>query len=166
MESKLVWGLGLLAASILLMIVEIFVPSAGAIAFVAVTVGIAGIVTLWIHDPWWGFISLLVMLVLAPTIFFYGLSIWRHTPIGRRVIGEPSEEETEKQRIAEEKARDERLKLLGSEGVAATDLRPVGVVMINGQRHDALSESVLIPAGSKVKVTVVELNQLKVRAIG
>ena len=35
MESLLFWGLGLLAASLLLVAVEIFVPSAGVIAIVA-----------------------------------------------------------------------------------------------------------------------------------
>lgn len=166
MEPKLLWGLALLGASILLLVLEVFVPSAGAILFTGSAVGIAGVVCLWLFDPVWGALSLVFMLVAGPAIFFYGLSLWRHTPMGRKMIGEPSDEEQERRRAAERREIDERLRMVGVEGTAATDLRPVGVVIINGTRHDALAELGLIPAGTRVKVTVVENNQLKVRAVG
>lgn len=165
MEPLLLWGLALLAAGALLLIIEIFVPSAGVIAVTAAVVSIAGVVCLWRYDTLWGLSGLLAIAIGGPVIFFYGLSLWRHTPIGRKMIGEPSEEEVEIRRRLEEAARDQRQALLGAEGMAATDLRPVGVVIINGQRHDALSESVLIPAGTRVRVTVVESNQVKVRPL-
>jgi membrane-bound serine protease (ClpP class) len=165
MEPLLIWGLSLLAAAALLLVIEIFVPSAGVIAVTATAVAIAGVVCLWRYDTLWGITGLIVVLVGGPGIFFYGLSIWRYTPLGRRMIGELSEEEQEELRRLDEKERDQRQSLMGAEGTAVTDLRPVGVVMINGQRHDALSESVLIPAGTRVRVTVVESNQLKVRPV-
>ena len=165
MEPLLIWGLALLAAAALLLVIEIFVPSAGVIAVTAAAVAIAGVVCLWRYETTWGIIGLIAVLIGGPGIFFYGLSIWRHTPIGRRMIGELTEEEQQELRRLEEKERDQRLALLGAEGIAVTDLRPVGVVVINGQRHDALSESVLIPAGTKVRVTIVESNQVKVRPV-
>ena len=165
-DEKLIWGLGLMGASVLLLILEIFVPSGGAILFTACAVGVAGVVCLWLVDPLWGVLSLIFMVLAGPSIFFYGLSLWRHTPLGRKMIGALSDEEQEKHRLEELHARDEQLRLVGAEGTAATDLRPVGVVLINGKRYDALAELGLIPAGSRVRVTVVESNQLKVRAIG
>lgn len=165
MEPLLIWGLSLLAAAALLLVIEVFVPSAGVIAVGATAVAIAGVVCLWRFDTLWGITGLTVVLIGGPGIFFYGLSVWRYTPLGRRMIGELTEEEREEQRRLEEKERDLRMALLGAEGTAITDLRPVGVVVINGQRHDALSESVLIPAGTKVRVTVVESNQVKVRPV-
>ncbi len=165
-EPKLFWGLGLIGASVLLMVLEIFVPSGGAILFTACAVGIAGVVCLWLVEPLWGVLGLVFLVVAGPGIFFYGLSLWRHTPIGRRMIGEPSEEELEKRRQAELAEREQQLKLVGTEGQAATDLRPVGVVIINGKRYDALAELGIIPAGSRVRVTVIEGTQLKVRAVG
>jgi len=165
-EPKLFWGLGLIGASILLLVLEIFVPSGGAILFTACAVGIAGVVCLWLVEPLWGVLGILFMLVAGPGIFFYGLSLWQHTPIGRKMIGEPSEEELQRRRLAEQSEREQQMKLVGAEGMAATDLRPVGVVIINGKRYDALAELGIIASGSRVKVTVIEGTQLKVRAVG
>jgi membrane-bound serine protease (ClpP class) len=165
-EPKLFWGLGLLGASVLLLVLEIFVPSGGAILFTACGVGLAGVVCLWMVDPVWGALALAFLVVAGPGIFFYGLSLWRHTPMGRKMIGEPSDEEQEKRRQDELRAHDEQVRMVGMEGTAATDLRPVGVVLINGKRYDALAELGLIPAGSRVRVTVVEGTQVKVRAVG
>ena len=44
-------------------------------------------------------------------------------------------------------------------------LRPVGIVRIGDQRHDALAESGIIEPGQRIRVTAVTDNQLKVRAI-
>ncbi|MHC5009117.1 MAG: NfeD family protein [Planctomycetota bacterium] len=44
-----------------------------------------------------------------------------------------------------------------------TDLRPVGVVKIDGQRIDALAESGIVEAETPVVVTDVYDNQIKVR---
>lgn len=166
MEPKLLWGLGLLAASILLLVLEIFIPSAGVISFIAAGCAVVGVVSLFLYDAVWGVAGLLTMLIAGPGVFFWGLSLWRHTPIGRKIIGETDEEAVLAQRRAEEEAKLALQRMVGTEGIAATDLRPVGVVIINGQRYDALSEMSLIAAGTKVRVTVVDGNQIKVRAVG
>jgi membrane-bound serine protease (ClpP class) len=165
MESLLFWGLGLLGASLLLVAIEIFVPSAGVIALVATAVALAGIVCLFRYDPLWGIGGTLAMLVAGPGVAIYGLQLWRHTPIGRKMIGEPSEEQVEAARIEEKREADARLAMIGREGTAATDLRPVGIVLIEGKRYDALAEAGIIAAGARVRVTVVEGAQLKVRAV-
>ena len=141
------------------------VPSGGMLALTALVIAVVGIVCLWRHSVTWGLIGLLAVVVLGPGIMIFGLNVWQHTPLGRKMIGAPTEEEQQVRAIEEEKERAGRLALLGAEGVALTDLRPVGVVQINGHRYDALSEASLIPARTKVRVTVVESNQIKVRAI-
>ncbi|MBL8759125.1 MAG: hypothetical protein JNK35_11930, partial [Phycisphaerae bacterium] len=50
MEPLLLWGLGLLAASLLIVVIELFLPSAGVLALVATAVAIAGVVCLFRHD--------------------------------------------------------------------------------------------------------------------
>lgn len=52
---------------------------------------------------------------------------------------------------------------VGREGVAATTLRPIGFVRIDGARFDALAENGFISEGTKVKVIEVLEGQLKVR---
>ncbi len=164
-NSFLIWGLALLAVAALLLVIEIFIPSAGLIATVSILSAIAGLVCLWRYDSMWGAIGTLGSMVAGPLIFFQGLKIWRHTPLGRRMVGEPTEEEIETRRAEEERQARELLALIGVEGEAMTDLRPVGIVRIKGKRFDALSETVLIPAGSRVRVTVAEPNQIKVRPV-
>jgi membrane-bound serine protease (ClpP class) len=55
--------------------------------------------------------------------------------------------------------------LIGSIGIAYTDLRPSGKVEIDDELHDATSNSSFIEKGSKVKVIDYSTTQLKVRAI-
>lgn len=165
MEPLLLWGLGLLGAALLLIVIEIFIPSAGAIAFVATGVALAGIVCLFRYNALWGIGGAVCMLIAGPGIALYGLQIWRHTPIGRKMIGEPTEEQIEARRLAEKRETDSRLAMIGREGTAASDLRPVGIVLIDGKRFDALAEAGIIAAGTKVRITVVEGAQFKVRAV-
>lgn len=166
MEPMLLWGLGLLAAAVLLLLLDIFVPSGGMLSLTALVTSIAGIVCLWRHSTTWGITGVLLVVVLGPAVMIFGLNVWQHTPLGRKMIGAPTEEERAAEAMAADRERAARLALLGQEGAARTDLRPVGVVEIAGQRYDALSEGPLIAAGSRVRVTVVESNQIKVRAIG
>jgi membrane-bound serine protease (ClpP class) len=85
--------------------------------------------------------------------------------MGRKMIGAPTEEEVERRFLEEQRERDERLALVGAEGEALTDLRPVGVVRIGERRMDALAQTFLIPAGSRVRVVQVEGSQVKVRQV-
>ena len=48
-------------------------------------------------------------------------------------------------------------------GVALTPLRPVGVIEIDGVRHDALAETGAIDERSEIEVVEVLDNQIKVR---
>jgi membrane-bound ClpP family serine protease len=161
----LFWGLGLLAAALLLVIIEVFVPSGGLIAFVAAGSAIAGVYCLFRVSPMWGVIGILCVLILGPLTFSFALRVWPSTPIGRKMMGEKSPEQLEAERKAETQERERLASLIGAEGVVLTDLRPVGVVQIGSDRFDALAESAFIRAGTRVRVSVVQSNQIKVRAI-
>jgi membrane-bound serine protease (ClpP class) len=58
------------------------------------------------------------------------------------------------------------LALVGMEGEALTDLRPVGVARFEGKRMDVTAELGLIPRGARVRISEVEGNLIKVRPIG
>ena len=53
--------------------------------------------------------------------------------------------------------------LVGQLGEAVSDLRPVGIVRIDGRRIDVSSEGGYITAGTAVEVTVVEGARIVVR---
>lgn len=166
METMLLWGLGLLGVALLLVVVEIFVPSAGIIAVTAAVVAIAGIVCLFRYDTMWGVIGLLITLILTPVLFILGLKIWPSTPIGQKMMhGDETEEDRRRRAEAEIAAREERQALVGAEGEAVTDLHPVGAVRIDGERLDALAEVGWIESGTRVRVVSIADNQIKVRAI-
>jgi membrane-bound serine protease (ClpP class) len=55
--------------------------------------------------------------------------------------------------------------LLGQEGVAVTDMRPVGTIRVADQKVTATCETSFLSAGTKVRVSSVEGNQVKVRPV-
>lgn len=162
----LFWGLGLLAASLLLVVIEVFVPSGGVIAILSTGCAIAGVYCLFRVSTTWGIIGIAAVLLMGPLTFGFALRVWPSTPMGRKMMGERPPEQIEAERLAELKEREQLAALVGMEGVVLVDLRPIGTIQVNGQRYEALSERSIIPAGTKIKVTVVEPNQIKVRAIG
>ena len=161
----LLWGLILLAAALLLTVIEIFIPSAGLISMVAASVAIAGIVCLWIYDAAWGVSGLLGSMILLPTVFFSGISIWTSTNAGRRAMGIPSDEELEARRQRDLESRRQRDAVIGKEGVVLTEMRPVGIIEMDGKRVDALAEVGFLAAGTRVRVVSVDANEVKVRAL-
>ncbi|MFG0259489.1 MAG: NfeD family protein [Phycisphaerales bacterium JB041] len=163
----LLLGLGLLAAGLLLVVAELFIPSGGLIAIGAGAAAISGIVVLFRHnDPWWGFIGIGLVLIGTPISLNLALKIWPSTPVGRRMLmGDTTEADLEAKRAAELEARERRRALVGAEGEVVSPLRPVGIVRIGDARHDALAESGIIEPGQRIRVTAVTDNQLKVRAI-
>lgn len=164
-EAFLFWGLGLLGLSMILVVLELFIPSMGILGILSALSAIAGIVMLFKHDTTWGLLGLVGVLLLGPLMFGFAVRVWPYTPIGRRMIqGTVTDEDLEQakqQRMHEQEAR---LALVGAEGEAITDLRPVGVVRIGDQRLDGLAEAGFIESGQRVRVVSVGDNQIKVRA--
>lgn len=164
MDPLLVWGLLLLASAAFLGLLELFVPSAGIIGIVALVVAIAGVVCLWSYETAWGVTGMLAVIVIAPTATYFGFKVLPYTPIGKGLIlsnPEPDDPASNPSNAAHAV----RVALVGQEGEAQTDLRPIGVVKIEGQRHDAVAESGYIARGSSVRVVSADGIQLKVRQI-
>ncbi len=169
MDTYLLWGMGLVAASIVLLLLDLLLPSGGALSLGAGLSLIAGIVCLFIYDrhgdTYWGPSTLLASLILGPLVVVGMIKVWPHTPVGRRIIGVPSEEEAARKTTEEEAERQRWAGMVGKEGVVLTDLRPLGVVEIDGKRYDAFSETTFVPAGQRVRVSVVDGTQIKVRPL-
>lgn len=62
-------------------------------------------------------------------------------------------------------SKENRLDLIGKEGVAATGLRPSGVALIDNERVDVVTEGSFIQANTKVKVVKVEGVRVVVREL-
>ena len=81
------------------------------------------------------------------------------------MIGAPTEEEQFEKHRKDEQFVQQRLALIDREGVALTPLRPVGVVEIDGHRHDAVTETDFVPVGAKIRITHVEPTQVRCRPL-
>lgn len=165
MDDLLIWGLTLMLAAGVMLVVEVFVPTAGILGVVAAVTALIGVVCLWRYNEYYGAGGLLAAVIIGPTIAYYGLKMYRHTPLGRKMIGVPDDEELERRRLAEEAEKAATHALVGKEGTALTDLRPVGMIQVGEQRLDALAEVVFIQKGSRVRVIGVSTGQVRVRQI-
>lgn len=168
----LVWGVALFGLAILLLLAEIFFPSGGLLGVLTAVCVIASVVAFFMYDTMAGVVSVAAYLVLGPIALMFGLKLWLHSPMSRRLIltdeeipPDRSEAELAQEVEAARRRRLEELRaLVGVEGVAVTSLRPVGMVRIEGERIEALAEGGSIDAGMPVVVTDVYDNQIKVRA--
>lgn len=164
MESLVIWGIILIAAGLLLVFAELFLPTGGMLGILAAVLAIAGVVCMFRVSTTAGAIALLGLAVLGPLAAMFALKIWPSTPLGRRILGVADEQTQERERQAEEEARKQRTSIIGAPGLVLVDLRPIGIVEVNGKRYDAISELGFIPAGGRIRVTSIEGNELRVRA--
>ena len=159
------WGLGLLLAALLVVVLEFFVPSAGLLSVLACGLGIASVVCFWRVSQVWGLTSLAAIVLLTPLIVGFFFKIYPDTPMGRRMIlGNDRASEEDPLRVVSSAA--EASAMVGKEGVAISELRPAGTVRIGSERHEAISEHGMIAVGSAVRVTAEEGGRLRVREVG
>ncbi|HYF36282.1 MAG TPA: NfeD family protein [Prosthecobacter sp.] len=145
---------------VLLMILETFIPGwvAGTLGALCILAGIVLVIAGEEFDSWpaWSRTALACGIVAFTVITlllwmrFFGLRVWHRTFNLQATI--PSQEPTEPMAP-------------GTEGVALTDLRPLGRVDFAGVRREVRCEDGFAPAGSKVRVTGAEPGNLLVRLV-
>ena len=160
-DTLIIWAVLLIAAAILIFFIEIFVPTGGVLGVLAGLAMVSGIVILFYKDTTLGLIGTIVSLVALPFVMGLGLKILPNTPIFKRLTL------TERQQATPPLVSDgahASAVVVGDTGKALTELRPVGTVLINGQRVDCLAEQGIIQPGAPVRVVSVDGMQTKVRA--
>lgn len=158
-----IWAAILIAIALLLMFAEVFVPSGGILAALSGVALLAGLVCLFMIDSTVGVTGLLVTLVVLPFLIGLALKALPHTPIGRKTFLRESQRAnfiTYNRNVSRSGSE-----LIGQEGIAETELRPVGTVRLDGKRIECFAESGTILAGTAVKVTRVQGMEIKVRPI-
>jgi membrane-bound ClpP family serine protease len=172
-ETYLLFGFLLLGIALVLLFIELFVPSGGLIGVLAGVASIGSIVAFFKYDTTWGVVASASYVILGPIIGVFAFKLWLNSPLAKGMIlggTDPANLDLdEDSAMSAQHARQERLaqlrQLVGAQGAAVTPLRPVGTVRINGQRIDAMAESGVIDAGTPIVVTDVYDNQIKVRAL-
>lgn len=147
-------SLGLLALAVVLLLLELLVPSAGALAIATGVSAIASVAAMFAYDTTWGAVYLAILCAAAPLVALGVLKLWTNTPIARRMVLSDAAGGGDARGIS-----------VGDEGMTLTVLRPVGTVRIGSRRVDGLAESGFIDVGRRVVVTELVDGNAKVREV-
>ncbi|MCE9614090.1 MAG: hypothetical protein K8T26_07420 [Lentisphaerae bacterium] len=147
-----------LVAGLILVGGEIFVPG-GVLGAIGGLLLLGAIVDAFIAFPAGGpYIALLIVLFIG-LAFYLWIRIFPHTGTGKAM--------TVSNDLKTYKASDDNLDdLVGKEGVAVSQLRPAGFVMLAGRRIDVMTRGEMIEKDAPVRVVAVSGNNVVVAAAG
>ena len=145
---------------IVLIGLEVFLPG-GIIGLIGICCSVASVVLCFTTESvtevgaWLSFVLAACVVGVTTVVLVIWLKHFQNTGLGKRFVLDSA--------IGEKK--DAKHELKGEVGEAANDLGPLGKVRIGNKRHDARSESGLIPAGTQVQVIGSNGMELVVRAV-
>jgi len=150
-------SVALFVAGIILLVLELFVPSYGILGILGGAAVIGGIATA-AYDTGDAVMTLLYALAAAAVLAAIAGYVFRRRGVWNKFILREALTSEEGYLSTETRAD-----LEGKTGTAATPLRPAGVVLIDGERIDAVSDGGFIEAGARVRVTKAEGLRVVVR---
>jgi len=150
-------GLGLviamLALGYLLLLAELFLPG-GVVGIFGLVAVLYGCYLAFGLGAIWGSASVVFSVVLTGL----GVNFFFRSKAGKRlVLNDPGPQTWKAQQDGLED-------LVGSEGIAASDLRPAGIAQIGDHRIDVVADSEFLEQGTPVRVVEVEGNRVVVEA--
>lgn len=142
----------MIIAGLCVIVVELFVPSAGILGIIAGSLLLAGVILSFVSDIVFGSFVLIGLTILLPFLFMGLVKLWPKTPLGKAILMDDLGHD-----VLPESDIDS---LVGQIGIARTKMLPSGMIEIDGNKHDAVSEGFAIEPGDKVKVISVKANRL------
>lgn len=156
--SPFSWYVALLAAGLLLIIAEVFIPGGvtGVVGGLAMLAAMG--VGLFYFPPPWGFLSAVALIVFSGIVFLLWIRLFPRSQTGKRIALNTDGADFKS-------AAPPAGELLNQVGEALTALRPAGIALIDGKRLDVLAEGgEWIAAGAKIRVSAIQGVHLIVRA--
>ena len=154
--SPFSWYLALLAAGLLLVVAEVFLP--GGLAGVAGGLALLGAAAIGLANfpaPW-GFLSAVSIVVFGGIGLLLWIQLFPRSRAGRRIALRTDG--------ADFKSASPSRDLVGALGESVTALRPGGIALIDGKRYDVLADGgEWIAAGALIRVADVRGGNLIVR---
>jgi membrane-bound ClpP family serine protease len=159
--DPLAWSALLLLLGLLLVMVEVLIPSGGVLGFLSITSLVAGVILAFYHrGAEVGFLFLTVTAVALPVTLMMAFRWWPKTPMGRRILLDvPKSEEV----LPDSPQRRWLRQMVGRVGVAKSLMLPSGAIEVDGHTIDALTEGTPIEPGQRVRVIAVSGNRVVVR---
>ncbi len=150
----------LFTVGLLLLVADIFLPSHGILTAASVAALMYAVYLTFQISNSAGFVSIVSLLLVVPTILVVAVKHWHRTPIGRR-ISPPNPTLTEQDRLPVVNLKE----LVGATGRSSTTLRPVGICVFNGQRIECTAESGMISANVLVEAVKIVDRTVVVRPV-
>jgi membrane-bound serine protease (ClpP class) len=164
MNSYAIFAILLLFAGLAVLVAEVFIPSGGLLFCVTAAALITSVgfayAAWWQSNPaaFWTFCGFLLMMI--PAVVIGAFSWLPRTRFGKKILLDAPDLE-QLTPFVEETAR--LTELIGKRGVTQTLLNPGGIVTIDGERHHAFTEGLLLDPGVEIEVAEVRGTRLVVR---
>ncbi len=150
------WPILLFVLGLVLIVLEFLFPSLGALGAAAAISLIGAVAWAFTIDPSFGMNLLIASAFGVPIAILAGMKLLPKSPLGKLLVNPgPTFSNT-----AAVDQRDTRM--LGTEGVVESLLRPAGVAIFDGRRVDVVSRGEAIEAGARVKVIELAGNRVVV----
>ncbi|MEN8149001.1 MAG: NfeD family protein [Planctomycetota bacterium] len=151
--------IGLLTLSFALAIIEVFIPSFGALAIMSLSSLVGAIWFGFQEGPVLGWTLAGTAAVGMPTLLVMSFKIFPKTKLGKHMILSAPESHPEPA------TRSDRTDLVGKEGVARSALRPSGTAEFDGERLDVVTRGELVDTGTRIRIIENRGNRIVVRAV-
>jgi membrane-bound serine protease (ClpP class) len=161
MDSILI-PIAVLVIGLILLVLELFVPSGGVIGILAVICILAAIVLGFMIDVKIGILFLVLTVILVPALLGGMLKVWPHTPLGKNLFAQPPQPD---EVLPDDERYREFKELVGKRGIAKTKMLPSGSIRVNNRTYDAVSNGVAIDPGESVEVIAIRANHIVVRPV-
>lgn len=154
-----VWSLILLGIGIIIIGIEMFVPSGGVLGLLSALAILAAIALAFMSSVKFGLFMTILVALLLPAIFVLAVKYWPETPIGRMIMIQPPKSDD---LLSETDGRRNLKALIGRRGTARCAMLPGGVVEVDGVGYDAVSDGTAIDEGQPIRVVGAKLNYLEI----
>jgi membrane-bound ClpP family serine protease len=143
---------------IMVIIAEIFIPSLGVLAVIALALLSYSLYIVFTSiSTTAGIVFTGLDIIIVPLIVVLGIKILAKSPLSlKRELSKQSGVVSQKEKLET---------YINMKGTAVTDLRPAGMAQINSQRVDVVTDGEYIEADTPVIVTGVAGNRIVVEAI-
>lgn len=137
----------------LVIIIEIFVPTAGILAFVSTgLIGGSLYIVFTKASAMAGYLFVVTDLIVIPFGIFIGFKLLAKSPAAlKKCLSQEEGVQSQSPELA---------LYMGMEGVTVTDLRPSGTAVIGGKRLDVVSRGEYLEKSSNIVVIAVTGNQI------
>lgn len=157
-----IWAVLLLFVGMALVVMDIFLPSGGIFAFLAVCSIIGAVWLGFSHNSAVGVGVLAGAVVGSIVAVVVALKYWPSTSLGKQMLLQVP---TSSDVLPENSPRRALEALIGRVGYAKSPMLPSGMVAVNGVTLDAISEGQPVEAGQRVRVIEIRGNRVVVRGL-